>query len=169
MEMWDVYDREGRPTGRRVRRGDPLEAGEYHLAIEVWIVDDQGRILIQQRSWSCRTLPGVWGLTTGCVQAGEDSRAGCLREAREELGLHLRTEGLRLMRRIVREDGSRTIWDVYRFQLPSPSGPLALDHAEVERAAWVTPDAFLARLAAGELYEYPEIREVLRAVTDTRS
>ncbi len=61
--------------------------GEYHPAMEAWIKNSRGEILIQQRSVECEILPGAWGLTTGRMIAGESTQQGCIREIREELGL----------------------------------------------------------------------------------
>lgn len=50
MELVDIYDAQGRPTGKVQDREAPLAAGEYLLAVGVWIVDGEGNILLTQRS-----------------------------------------------------------------------------------------------------------------------
>ena len=50
MELVDIYDAQGRPTGKVQDREAPLAAGEYLLAVGVWIVDGEGCILLTQRS-----------------------------------------------------------------------------------------------------------------------
>ena len=110
MEYWNVYDRSGRWTGRTVPKGTPFGPGEYHPAMEAWIVNGRGELLIQQRSRDCEILPGIWGMTTGRMTApppskegrplsapeadrGETTLEGCIREIREELGIQVEAGG----------------------------------------------------------------------------
>ncbi|MFQ6828321.1 MAG: hypothetical protein ACLRSY_00830 [Acutalibacter sp.] len=58
MELVDIYDAQGRPTGKVQDREAPLAAGEYLLAVGVWIVDGEGCILLTQRSPEKRWAPG---------------------------------------------------------------------------------------------------------------
>ena len=41
-ELWDVYDKERRLTGRVHRRGDILASGDYHLSVHIWIRNSRG-------------------------------------------------------------------------------------------------------------------------------
>lgn len=44
MELWDVYDKKRKLTGKVIRRGiDPLQEGEYHLVVHIWIKQSDGR------------------------------------------------------------------------------------------------------------------------------
>jgi isopentenyldiphosphate isomerase len=160
-ETWDVYDRKGRRTGRTQPRGMTLAPGDYHLLAEVWIFNSRGRILISRRADTRTLLPGMWTLTTGCMVAGEDSAAGILREAAEELGVALDTTRLWRLCRITREHAH---WDVYTARWDGELSALRLQPEEVSDARWVTPDTLRAMLADGTAHGYPEIHEILRAV-----
>ena len=94
MELVDIYDAQGRPTGKVQDREVPLAAGEYLLAVGVWIVDGEGCILLTQRSPEKRWAPGKWENTAGHAQAGEDCPAAMAREIREEIGLEIAPEQL---------------------------------------------------------------------------
>ena len=94
MELVDIYDAQGRPTGKVQDREAPLAAGEYLLAVGVWIVDGEGCILLTQRSPEKRWAPGKWENTAGHAQAGEDCPAAMAREIREEIGLEIAPEQL---------------------------------------------------------------------------
>lgn len=87
MERVDIYDKDGKPTGKVVDKGTPLEEGEYILAVGMWIVDKAGRILLTQRSMEKKWAPGKWENTAGHVQAGETCVHAILRELSEETGL----------------------------------------------------------------------------------
>lgn len=48
MELVDIYDAWGCPTGVVRPRGEPLQEGEYLLAVGIWIVDEDNNILLTQ-------------------------------------------------------------------------------------------------------------------------
>ena len=45
MELWDIYDKDRRLTGRQIERGQKLGAGEYHTTVHVAIFTPDGRLL----------------------------------------------------------------------------------------------------------------------------
>lgn len=165
MEKWQVYDENGNEINKVVSDNSALSVGEYHLAVEVWIVNSHGQILLQQRSPAMEVLPGYWGLTTGRVQLGEDSITGCLREVQEELGLMLQKEELQFLCRIPRQDDTHLLWDLYKVQKDVCIEELTLQEEEVARAKWVSTAEFVQILEAGKIYKYPEIYEILEMIT----
>ena len=160
-EFWDVYDARGRKTGRVKGRTELWLPGELHLAMEAWILNSRKEILIQRRAQSCEELPGVWGLTTGRMLAGEDSKVGCVREIQEELGLAVQWEAPIFLRRIVRTE---LIWDLFLVRRDFPLSTLRLQEIEVSEVRWVSASMFRNMLAQGSLFWYPEILEVLKRI-----
>lgn len=158
MEYWDIYDVNGNKTNKIRKKGDKLEQGEYHLAMEAWIVNSNGNILIQKRSEKCEILPGVWGLTTGRMISGENTIEGCIREVKEEIGLNISKEDLNFVRRIFRTD---LIWDIYLIKKDVEINQLNLQENEVSEVKWVSIDEFNKMLDEGSLFKYPEIQEVI--------
>ncbi len=90
-ELWDVYDAEGRLTGKTHLRAVPLKPEEYHLCVHVWTMNSRGEFLLTMRSGN-KSMPGLWESTGGSVTAGEDSFSAALREVREETGIELEPE-----------------------------------------------------------------------------
>lgn len=125
MEMRDVFDKDGRFTGKTVPKHAQLEKGEYFLHAIVILRMEEGGYLLQQRSLKARWYAGAWDVTGGGASAGETSAQAAAREAREELGLSLSPEKLRflLRQRTEWEDGAGLITDTFlaRAQLP-PQG-----------------------------------------------
>ena len=98
MEYWDIYDKDGHFTGRKKGKYEKWGEDEYHLATEGWIINSNKQILVQQRSNKCQLLPGMWALTTGRIISGENTREGCVREFREELGIHIDKDECKLVK-----------------------------------------------------------------------
>ena len=90
VEYFDLYDRDRRLTGIRVRRGDPVPPDCYRLAIHVCLFNQEGSLLIQKRQPFKRKWSGLWDLSVaGSAVCGENSQEAAERETLEELGLEI--------------------------------------------------------------------------------
>ncbi|MBN7576929.1 MULTISPECIES: NUDIX hydrolase [Clostridium] len=163
MELRDIYNNKGYKTEVRKERSEKLEDGEYYLATEVWIINSRSEILIQQRSSNKDVLPNMWGLTTGCMVSGEGSEEGALREVNEEIGLSIEKDELNFIRRIFREN---SIWDIYFVYKDVELSKLILQKEEVSNVKFVSIEEFNNMLLSGELFEYPEIYDMLSLIDD---
>ena len=88
MELWDIYDKNKKPTGRTMKRNDwHLKDGEYHLTVLGVVAREDGTFLITKRVMTKAWAPGWWEVSGGAAQAGEASYDAVLREVKEETGL----------------------------------------------------------------------------------
>ena len=89
-EYWDIFDMDRRSTGRQHLRGTPMADGDYHLVVNIWVVNSAGQVLLTQRH---PDIPfGLkWACTGGSAITGEDTLTAALRETREEIGLEVGT------------------------------------------------------------------------------
>ena len=87
-EYWDIFDMDRRSTGRQHLRGTPMADGDYHLVVNIWVVNSAGQVLLTQRH---PDIPfGLkWACTGGSAITGEDTLTAALRETREEIGLEV--------------------------------------------------------------------------------
>lgn len=108
-EIWDVYDGSRQKTGRLHRRGDPLEEGDYHLVVHIWMLNRDGKFLLTKRSPN-KGFPNMWESTGGSALAGDDSLTAALREVQEETGLKLDPENGTLLFSDRRMDFFRDVW-----------------------------------------------------------
>lgn len=161
MEHWDICDSQGKPTGRTIAKGGDFAPGEYHIAVEAWIVNSAGQYLIQKRSSCCQHYPDMWSLTAGRIQAGEEPARGCIREVEEEIGLHLEEEELIHLSHINREDGSHMIWEVYLVKREAELSELVLDPQEVGEVRWVSGRELEQMILTEEIFVYPEMLDFL--------
>lgn len=108
-ERWDVYDADRRPTGKTHRRGDPLDSGEYHLVVYVWVMNSSGEFLLTKRTPN-KGNPNMWENTGGSALAGDDSLSAALREVKEETGLTLLPENGECVMTFRRNDAFHDVW-----------------------------------------------------------
>ena len=81
MELWDIYDKNKKPTGRTMKRNDwHLKDGEYHLTVLGVVAREDGTFLITKRVMTKAWAPGWWEVSGGAAQAGEASYDAVLRE-----------------------------------------------------------------------------------------
>lgn len=89
-ELLDVLDENGVFTGRIATRKEVHKKGLWHRAIIVAIINDENKVLIQQRSHKKEKFPGLWDLSVaGHLPAGMDSVSCAASELMEEVGTML--------------------------------------------------------------------------------
>ena len=160
MEYWDIYDKNGKFTGRKKGKYEKWEEDEYHLATEVWVINSKKQILIQQRSNNCQLLPGVWALTTGRVISGETTRQGCVRELKEELGVNITEDECKLVKSYLK-NRLGMIWDIYFVRKDINLEDVVLQKEEVAKVKLVNTNEFRDMLKEGIMCEYDEIYDLL--------
>ena len=91
MEILDIVDEEGRPTGKTVDRAAAHREGILHRTAHVWVLRErEGRteILLQKRSRNKDSFPGLYDTSSaGHIPAGVEFVPSALRELEEELGI----------------------------------------------------------------------------------
>lgn len=91
MEILDIVDEYGNPTGKTVERKKAHEEGIMHRTSHVWILrKKQGKvqILLQKRSETKESFPGCYDVSSaGHIPAGMDFAESAIRELKEELGI----------------------------------------------------------------------------------
>lgn len=94
-EYFEVLDSFGNKTGKLKLRSEVHRDGDWHRAVHIWLMDEKGNLLIQQRSAMKDINPGKWTCScAGHVDPNEDSRQAVIRELNEELGLESAIEQL---------------------------------------------------------------------------
>lgn len=133
-ELWDVYNEKRIKTGKTHLRGVPLSAGEFHLVVQIWMVNSCGEVLLTRRHPE-KTYGNLWECTGGSVLSGEDSLTGALREVREEVGIALRREDAQLLKS---ERRKQSFYDIWLFHKDFSITEVQLQPEEVTAAKWVT-------------------------------
>lgn len=152
VEVWDILDEKGKPTGKTTLRGHSLlKPGEYHLVVHIWIVSSSGSFLIQRRADDKKLMPGEWAATGGAAISGENSFTAARRELFEELGIKSNENTIKKIARIKRRN---SLLDVWVTTCDTPLKQLVLQRSEVAEAKWVTPDELTAMIKSGSFHNY---------------
>ena len=149
MEIWDVYDKDRNKTGRTVLRGDLLSEWEYHLAVDIWIINEADEILLQKRSAYKEAGAGLWCCTGGAAISGEDSAQACQREMTEELGVVPCMGKAQIVLRDTRGRCHKDIWLVRQNIAPEE---FRLQVEEVDGVRWVSLDQLKREMENPEFF-----------------
>ena len=137
MELWEVLDEKGNPTGEIMEKYDKrvFDRGLYHLGTDVWIINSENKILIQKRSKNKRLEPNVWAMTGGSVIVGENSLETIVREAKEELDITIDSNKLKLITKFK----TGNVWiDTYILKNDYDISKMNFQKEEVSDAKWAT-------------------------------
>lgn len=88
MELWDAYRPDGSLSGGTLVRGEEIPEGLCHGVVEVFVIHEDGSILLMQRDKNKENYPGCWESGAGgSVLKGESFELGARRELLEETGI----------------------------------------------------------------------------------
>ena len=132
MEILDLYDKDLKPTGLTVERGQPIPHGLMIPIVAVYVYNDQGQYLIQKVA---PKKGNYYSTTAGHVQSGEiDFSKAMLRELQEEIGLTATKNELKLVK-IRRYEYKFTF--LYLLKSNVSIDMLHLQQEEVESVQWM--------------------------------
>ena len=149
MEIFDIVDEKGIPTGETIERTQAHEKGVRHRTAHIWIVreqDGKAQLLLQKRSAEKDSFPGRFDTSSaGHIQAGDEPEESAIRELHEELGIQASKEELQFAGcfdiQYEKEFHGKMFRDeeiafVYIYQEPVNTAELVLQTEEVEEVQW---------------------------------
>lgn len=151
VEIWDLYDANGRKTGKKMRRGEEVPSGMYHLGVHIWPVNSKGEFLIQQRSSTVQWKPNLWATTGGSAISGEDALTAARRELAEELGYQADSKELQQVACLRR---TNSFCNVFMIPIDCPAEAFTLQKEEVSAVRWCSAQQLLSMVSDGIMYNY---------------
>jgi len=98
LELFDVLDEDGRPTGVVRERGVCHRDGSLHGTVHIWMLrrrHGKWQVLLQKRAACKDSNPGCYDISSaGHISAGDTPLPSALREVGEELGLKIAASDL---------------------------------------------------------------------------
>lgn len=100
MELFDIVDEAGNPTGQTVERSVAHTYGIRHRTVHIWIfreTEGKKQVLLQKRALTKDSFPGRYDTScAGHIQAGAAPLESAIRELEEELGVKADSSQLKL-------------------------------------------------------------------------
>lgn len=144
MELIDVLDGDGHPTGIIKPKPDVHRDGDWHRCAHVWIIASDGRLLLQKRASVKENWPDLWDISVaGHISAGESPAESAVRETFEELGLVIAPEELvhigtlRYSVQLRADYTENEFHEVHILRRDVDLASLTLDASEVAEVRWV--------------------------------
>ena len=143
-----------------------MQSGEFHLIVQVWILNHKGEFLITKRVPGPSAWANVWHTTGGCAVAGDDSFKTAFKETREEIGILLDPEKGTLFGSYVKphtNDFGSAFYDVWLFRQEVDLSAIVFEPTETCDAKWANKQEILRLIDSGCFFpteEYPYLNEL---------
>jgi len=163
MELWDIYDKDKKRTGRTMEKNRfELAEGEYHLTVLGVIMRPDKTFLITKRVMTKAWAPGWWEVSGGAAQAGEDSKDAVAREILEETGLDVtnaRGGYLFSYERVNPEERDNYFVDIYRYEMDITDADVKLQEEETDGYMFATVEEIKEFAKQGIFLHYDSIKQ----------
>ena len=139
QEQFDIVDENNQLLGiQKPRSIVHSKILDWHRATHIWIVNDQGKVLCQQRSLTKDANPGKWqSFFGGHVIAGQTYDQNAVQELKEELGLNIQVSDLTSLY-IRKSESARHFSQVYVMRWNGDASSFQFDKGEVAYIRWFT-------------------------------
>lgn len=128
-------------TGNLIKRGKPAGKGFYVIGVNNWIINSQGKVLVQKRSRYKKNNPSKWSSTNGLREPNEESINTIIRETKEELGIEIKPENISFV--TSRVAGESLIVDIFVTKTDIDINEIKIQEEEVEEIKFVTLEELL--------------------------
>lgn len=147
MEVVDKLNNKRQYLNKTAERSKKI-MGEYRQSAHTWIMNSEGKFLMQRRSPNKKNFPNMWSQTGGGVDSGETPLEGALRECKEELGITIPKENIELILSFKR---MYDFVDVWLARLDINIDDIILQEDEVTDVKWFSIEEIKSMQKIGEL------------------
>ena len=150
-EVIDVLDENGNFVNT-LSRAYVHQNGLWHKSVHIWIINSKGEILLQKRSSLKKFFPNVWDCAfAGHIDTKESSIETVVREGKEELGIDINLEKLKLLftnKEELYHDNiyNREFVDVYVYEDDIDINSLKIQKEEVSDVKWMDYEEFIKKI-----------------------
>lgn len=162
QELWQLYDEHGSPMPGKGATKDEAFSGLLHGAAQVWMWrrrNGKVEVLVQKRAAGKRTWPNLLDISAaGHINLGETPIEAAIRETKEELGLTIQADDLKLINEtkeyMVADNGdieNELVW-FYSLELKD-NHTFTLQTEEVDSLLWKSFDDFRTELRSNDSHK----------------
>ena len=124
-----------------------IAKGRYYITVVVFIQNSKNEFLLQKR---IEKKDGKWATTGGHPVSGETSKQGIITEIKEELGINVVEENIKLFKTIKTEDD---FVDIYYLKEDIDIKKIKIQKEEVEDVKWANMDEINELIENGSFSE----------------
>ena len=152
MELIEIVDENGDFTGQIIDKEEAHDKNLLHNEVGIFIINDDGKVLLQKRSANKRFSPNKWGLCAGHVDAYESLETAALREIKEEVGLDLSLKELIPYgeREINISDSNSHITYFYYVICNKKAEEFVIQEEELSEVKWFNIDEIIIMIKDGK-------------------
>lgn len=151
-EYFDILNSDGTYSGNVASRKECHEKGLWHRAVIIFVINKEGKILLQKRSANKKMWPNLWDLTAGGhVLTGELGYQAIIREAKEELNLDVKKEELTYVGSFISENVkpniiNRHFNEFFIIKKDVNINDITLQEEEVQDIRWFTKEEIFKKI-----------------------
>lgn len=138
MELIDIVDEDNKLTGQVEERWTAYEKGLWRRTVSCWIMNAKGEVLLQKRTASKRRNPNKWAKTGGQVDSGENAEDAIFREVKEELGIEIPKEQIKIIEIRKSDDKNKRFAYNFIFVVNYKTEEYILQNEEVAEVKYFT-------------------------------
>ena len=148
MELIEIVDENGNFTGQVMDKEEAHDKNLLHNEVGIFIINDDGKVLLQKRSANKRFSPNKWGLCAGHVDAYETLEDAALREIKEEVGLDVTPKELIPYgeREITISDSNSHITYFYYVKCNKKEDEFIIQEEELSEVKWFNIDEIITMI-----------------------
>lgn len=158
MELIDILDEYGQPTGEVLPKREVHRHGHFHASTHLWLYTKTGKVVLQLRAKIKPNFPDCWDVSVaGHISAGETALDTAVREAKEELGITVQADTLQQIGRFridyqhAEDYRDREFITIFACEIPDKPLRVTLQEEEVADVALIPLAQLETELADTEL------------------
>jgi len=133
-EIFDVVNEKDEVVGEATRNQVHKNQNLIHRVVHIWIINDSGEILLQQRSLTKDKAPGQWDISCGShIRKGHDPEISGERELQEELGI---TADCKFIAKFLERFADQS--EMVNLYCAKHNGPFKFPKEEIEQVKFFT-------------------------------
>lgn len=174
-EYFDILDENGNELNFIKKRTEVHRDGDWHKSVHIWIINQNGDILLQRRAQDKDSDPNMLDIScAGHLSSGDDSITGAIRELKEELSLEIESSELKYIETLKRspkhEDGfiDNEFDDLYLLKIDKKIEELTYQKEEISEIFFVPYKKFkeMVENKQKDLVIYPDEYKILFNLLD---
>lgn len=138
MELIDIVDENNELTGQVEERWTAYDKGLWRRTVSCWIMNGMGEVLLQKRTANKRRNPNKWAKTGGQVDSGESVEEAIFREVKEELGIEIPKEQIKVIDIYKSDDKNKRFGYNFIFVVNYKTEDYILQKEEVSKVKYLT-------------------------------